>query len=33
MEKISLNSQTKDYILSGKNEFNILELEVYEIEI
>ena len=32
-KKVSLNSQTKDYILSGKNEFNILELEVYEIEI
>ena len=32
-KKININSPIKDYILSGKEEFNILEFEVYEIEI
>ena len=27
------NSQINDYVLSGREEFNILEFEVYEIEI
>ena len=31
-KKININSQFKDYILSGKEEFNILEFEVYEID-
>jgi len=32
-KKVNINSQIKDFILSGKEEFNILEFEVYEIEI
>ena len=32
-KKINVNTQLKDYILSGKEEFNILEFEVYEIEL
>ena len=32
-KKVSFNSQVKDFVLSGKEEFNILEFEVYEIEI
>lgn len=31
-KKININSQYKDYILSGKEKFNVLEFEVYEIE-
>jgi len=31
-KKVNINSQMKDYILSGREEFNILEFEVYEIE-
>ena len=31
--KININIQTKECVLSGKEEFNILEFEVYEIEI
>ena len=32
-KKVNINSQVKDFILSGKEEFNILEFEVYEILI
>ena len=32
-KKVNINPQVKDFILSGKEEFNILEFEVYEIEI
>ena len=32
-KKVNINSQIKDYVLSGKEEFNILEFEVYEIEL
>ena len=32
-KKVSFNSLVKDFVLSGKEEFNILEFEVYEIEI
>ena len=32
-KKINVNSQVKDFVLSGKEEFNILEFEVYEIDI
>lgn len=32
-KKININAQIRDYVLSGKEEFNILEFEVYEIEI
>ena len=32
-KKVSINSQEKVYILSGKEEFNILEFEVYEIVV
>ena len=32
-KKININSQIKDFILSGKEEFNILEFEVYEIDV
>ena len=32
-KKVNINSQLKDFVLSGKEEFNILEFEVYEIEI
>ena len=32
-KKININNQIKEYVLSGKEEFNILEFEVYEIEI
>jgi hypothetical protein len=31
--KINISAETKEYVLSGKEEFNILEFEVYEIEI
>lgn len=31
-KKININSQYKDYILSGKEKFDVLEFEVYEIE-
>ena len=31
--KLNNNSQINEYILSGKEEFNILEIELYEIEI
>ena len=30
-KKVNINSQIKDFVLSGKDEFNILEFEVYEI--
>ena len=32
-KKVNINSQIKDYVLSGNEEFNILEFEVYEIEL
>jgi hypothetical protein len=32
-KKVNINTQIKEYILSGKEEFNILEFEVYEIII
>lgn len=32
-KKVNINSQIKDFVLSGKDEFNILEFEVYEILI
>ena len=32
-KKVNINLQVKDFVLSGKEEFNILEFEVYEIEI
>ena len=32
-KRVNINSQLKDFVLSGKEEFNILEFEVYEIEI
>ena len=31
--KININAQMQEFVLSGKEEFNILEFEVYEIEI
>ena len=30
---VNANFQVKDFVLSGKEEFNILEFEVYEITI
>ena len=32
-KKVNVNSQIKDYVLSSKEEFNILEFEVYGIEL
>lgn len=32
-KKVNINPQIKEFVLSGKEEFNILEFEVYEIEI
>ena len=32
-KEINTNSRIKEYILSGKDEFNILEFQLYEIEI
>lgn len=32
-KKVNINAQVKEYVLSGKEEFNILEFEVYEITI
>jgi hypothetical protein len=32
-KKVNINAQIKEFILSGKEEFNILEFEVYEIII
>ena len=32
-KKININSQIGQYVLTGKEEFNILEFEVYEIDV
>jgi len=32
-KKVAVNSHVKEFVLTGKEEFNILEFEVYEIEI